>query len=175
MKWNRKWYYGTVLDKERVPSCVDSSDDDVPLIKIAENLRNQVTSGIEKQAEHQITILESGTETDDPADDISSHYDSDADPPFGICQIKRCSLEIFAACYRCEILMCFNHFMEVINNCKYHGKGFISLKTDLPKEGVDHLPTKENIDKENINPVPGDVQNVTSNKMITKDAGIVTE
>lgn len=43
MKWNRKWYYGTVLDKERVPSCVDSSDDDVPLIKIAEKLRNQVS------------------------------------------------------------------------------------------------------------------------------------
>lgn len=43
MRWNKKWYYGTVLDKENVvgANSESSSDDDVVLSKIAEEIKKK--------------------------------------------------------------------------------------------------------------------------------------
>lgn len=60
------------------------------------------------------------------------YYDSDADPAFVTCEVKLCKQEVFAACPRCEILVCFEHLNEDITNCRDHGKTkeILTMATD---------------------------------------------
>nr|CAI5834425.1 unnamed protein product [Callosobruchus analis] len=50
-------------------------------------------------------------------------YDSDADPPFGVCEVRGCTEEVCSSCYRCSILLCWNHFLDDTKNCSEHQKG----------------------------------------------------
>ena len=56
--------------------------------------------------------------------DSEEYYDSDKDPEFtlGRCEVKSCRKEVWAAGHMCEILVCWDHFMEEISSCSQHGK-----------------------------------------------------
>ena len=45
--------------------------------------------------------------------------DSDADPNFkpGACHVKRCKEDICTACVRCDILLCYDHFIDDTEPC----------------------------------------------------------
>ena len=75
----------------------------------------------------QSTLLRKDICTSDTVDSestIVSDYDSDKDPEFetGICEIRRCKDEVWAACHKCEILLCNDHFLEEVSSCRQHGK-----------------------------------------------------
>lgn len=97
-------------------------------------------------------------ESDSPKSDSyispSDHYDSDDDPPFGICHVRSCSQEVFAACHLCDFLLCYDHFMEDVPTCKYHGKGVSSLiyiqtnkKHEIPLTAVSQMSNKEVVEQ----------------------------
>lgn len=51
--------------------------------------------------------------------------DSADDPIYKqFCEFKNCKHEIFAACVRCEALLCWNHF-DVNEDCKDHGDNIL--------------------------------------------------
>ena len=74
------------------------SDDEIPLAVLQTLLRNE-----------NIT-----TDTEDDESMLISDYDSDKDPEFqtGICEVRRCKGEVWAACPNCQSLVCWDHFME---------------------------------------------------------------
>ena len=89
------------ISKYATNSNSDDSDDNVPLAKL--NCRIE-----EPNSEP------SSSEVDD----------SDADPEFkpGICEARRCKDEIWAACHKCETMLCYDHFLEEKPSCPDHGK-----------------------------------------------------
>lgn len=67
--------------------------------------------------------------------------------------MRSCSEEIFAACHRCDFLLCWNHFMEDIPGCKYHGKGgrYLKISSQTKKKKEKHVTvvSKSISDQEN--------------------------
>lgn len=128
MCYVKKWYYGKVLDIQTVSEDSHSfdSEDDVPLANL-------------KQTQNTINLKETErTNPIDSCDDISEFpiYDSDDDPPFGICEAHKCTGEVFAACHRCEVLLCFRHFIEERDSCE-HGKEQKCIQEEFVVEGED--------------------------------------
>ncbi|KAK3758978.1 hypothetical protein RRG08_005604 [Elysia crispata] len=61
----------------------------------------------------------------DPDSDYDVYLqDSDSDPEFnpGICEVRHCKDPVLSACEECDILVCYDHFMEEVNTCGQHGK-----------------------------------------------------
>lgn len=83
-----------------------TSEDDIPLIHLRKVPEVSVSS----------------CSSDESSDEIM--YDSDQDPEFnvGVCEVRKCKEEVWAACHECEILVCFDHFNEDISSCWEHGK-----------------------------------------------------
>ncbi|GFR64317.1 hypothetical protein ElyMa_003629300, partial [Elysia marginata] len=50
-------------------------------------------------------------------------YDSDKDPEFrpGACEVRKCKVEVWAACTECKMMLCFDHFNEDVVSCSNHG------------------------------------------------------
>ncbi|CAH2021300.1 unnamed protein product, partial [Acanthoscelides obtectus] len=68
-------------------------------------------------------------------------YDSDKDPPFGICEARGCKAEVFSSCNVCSILLCWEHFMADADGCLRLGHGTKS----------DHVTAEESSrDQDNI-------------------------
>lgn len=63
----------------------------------------------------------------DLIEELNSDYeypkDSDADSEFnpGVCEVRRCKEDVWAACEECEILLSYDHFLEEVKACE-HGK-----------------------------------------------------
>lgn len=79
---------------------------------------------------------------------ISPIDDSDADPTV-TCEVGECRDEVFAACPRCEILLCFIHWNEDFGDC-FHGRGSNLLPRNLSlTESLDKtVPESFNMDGE---------------------------
>lgn len=94
-----------------------SSEDDIPLMKLKNSCDSRKSNESDKVSEN---------------DSNDEYYNSDVDPPFGTCEVKFCKQEVFAACPRCEILVCFEHLNEDITNCRNHGKAkeILAMETD---------------------------------------------
>ena len=61
----------------------------------------------------------------DPDSDYDVYLqDSDSDPEFnpGICEVRHCKDPVWSAGEECDILVCYDHFMEEVNTCGQHGK-----------------------------------------------------
>nr|CAI5845643.1 unnamed protein product [Callosobruchus analis] len=54
---------------------------------------------------------------------LSEYYDSDQDPPFRICEARRCKAEVFSSCHICNILLYWQHFMAETDDCLRFGHG----------------------------------------------------
>ena len=95
-----------------------SSDDDMPL---ADLLPLASSSKLKLSDSKTNETSEIGTSESDY--ELSDYDDSDADPTFkpGRCQARRCKEDLFAACERCNILLCYNHFTEDTDSCD-HGR-----------------------------------------------------
>lgn len=77
--------------------------------------------------------------------DSSYHHDSDKDPDYqvGHCEVRSCGGEVHAACHRCEIFMCHQHFMNEDDSCKNHGKTKLrKKKTNKIKKSDVRKPKK---------------------------------
>ncbi|CAG9768645.1 unnamed protein product [Ceutorhynchus assimilis] len=103
-----------------------------------------------------------------PSDD----YDSDADPPFGQCHVKTCKGEVFAACHRCDFLLCFDHFNEDVENCKYHG---INTVYNTGKAGPNRC--RKALDKKALLQVSSQIsqQNKEKTKIVEHPEGYLVE
>lgn len=55
---------------------------------------------------------------------------------FGTCKVRLCEQEIFSACPRCLILICFEHLNEVITTCRVHGKTKEVLAPDTDEDEI---------------------------------------
>ena len=63
-------------------------------------------------------------------DDFS--YDSDKDPEFKqTCEVRCCKKEVWAACHKCLILVCWEHFNEEVESCNDHGSIKKANKTKM--------------------------------------------
>lgn len=81
-----------------------------------------------------------------------SDYDSDKDPEFhpGICELRSCREDVWAACVDCDILLCYEHFIEDIVSCDQHeaaiktdGKRSLSNEMDLNTISPDGIQLNE--------------------------------
>ena len=67
-------------------------------------------------------------------------HDSDSDPEYKqTCEVHLCKKEVWAACQRCLILVCWDHFMEDISTCADHG---VILRENKKKEREESLITR---------------------------------
>ena len=67
-------------------------------------------------------------------------HDSDSDPEYKqTCEVHLCKKEVWAACPRCLILVCWDHFMEDISTCADHG---VILRENKKKEREESLITR---------------------------------
>ena len=81
--------------------------------------------------------------------ELSDYEDSDADPTFkpGKCQARRCKEDLFAACERCNILLCYDHFTEDTDSCD-HGRPPKVIKSmkkrtiEEPQFGIRLVPSQ---------------------------------
>lgn len=87
-----------------------SLEDEVPLSKLREKLVANKTATREELDIEDMTF--------------------DTDPNFapGLCELKKCKKEVFAACHICLKLLCYDHFVEEITSCNDHGKS-VCIKT----------------------------------------------
>ena len=95
-----------------------SSDDDMPL---ADLLPLASSSKLKLSDSKTNEISEIGTSESD--DELCDYDDSDVDPTFkpDRCQARRYKADLFAACERCNILLCCDHFTEDTDSCD-HGR-----------------------------------------------------
>ncbi|KAK3708488.1 hypothetical protein RRG08_053069 [Elysia crispata] len=51
----------------------------------------------------------------------SYNYDSDTDPSYkpGVCHVRKCKQDIFAACVGCYLLLCSDHFVDDTLGCEH--------------------------------------------------------
>ena len=98
-------------------------EDEVPLSKLRKKL---VANKTATQEEPDIVDMTFDNEDFD---------DSDNDPNFapGLCELKKCKEEVFAACHICLKLLCYDHFIEEITSCNEHGKS-VPMKTPGQKD-----------------------------------------
>lgn len=94
-----------------------SSDDDLPLAELI-NEKGKFSSDDDLPLADIISRRCSAT-----TDESLEFDDSDNDPTFqpGLCEASRCKEDVFAACDRCDALLCHDHFVEDTNSCE-HGK-----------------------------------------------------
>lgn len=97
----------------------DSDDDNIPLANLM--LQNEV---VDDENIPLIHLQRKRKPSEDSSLSSEDYYDSDKDPEYnvGVCEVRCCKDEVWAACHMCEILVCYNHFMEDIISCKQHGK-----------------------------------------------------
>ncbi|GFR78134.1 hypothetical protein ElyMa_005842300 [Elysia marginata] len=58
----------------------------------------------------------------------------------GICEVRHCKEEVWAACVECLVLLCYDHFMEDVTSCEDHNmKGILrnSAQESPPGERSD--------------------------------------
>lgn len=103
------------------------SEDNMPLSTLQGRLQQgtQYTLPPENENENYTVSILQETETckpvpDDYADELchlsdSPLDDSDADPTFGVCEVRKCKEDVWAACDRCQALVCFNHFHDDVS------------------------------------------------------------
>lgn len=103
----------------------------------------------------------SGSSTSVVSDDASILPFSDLDDPDYVqtCEVDSCKKEVFSSCFRCSILLCWEHFEEEVLTCEEHGKSRL-LTTYIrrhPEEfaveggSMEHTRTKEKkVDKRKL-------------------------
>ena len=97
----------------------DSDDNNIPLA----NLKLQ-SEAVDDENIPLIQLQRKRKLSEDSSLSSEDIYDSDRDPEYnvGACEVRFCKGEVWAACHMCEILVCWDHFMEEITSCKQHGK-----------------------------------------------------
>ncbi|GFO44602.1 LOW QUALITY PROTEIN: scavenger receptor sr-c-like protein [Plakobranchus ocellatus] len=82
--------------------------------------------------------------------------DEDADPDYqqGICEVRRCKEEVWAACDQCLLLMCYDHFLEEVA-CENHGN-MDKIKNRKKKASKAGRCEKEDNAMECSQPAPGE-------------------
>lgn len=134
MLYDQKWYTGTVLAIEDLSENDDTnSEDSISLADLRQQLKTKkvcvdedILENIPLSKLQRVTMQKPVSEDyencennfSDPSD--SAVYDSDEDPTFGICEIRQCKKEVFAACHRCQNLVCFDHFNDSV--CIHHNR-----------------------------------------------------
>nr|CAH7723282.1 unnamed protein product [Callosobruchus chinensis] len=134
MLYKGKWYSGTVMEMQDSSGIDSDYSDNIPLSEIR---KGEPTKANEKEYESedniplsmvaeqlQISPMKKNNKElhvdDSPIrslSPLSEYYDSDQDPPFGICEARRCKAEVFSACNVCNILLCWEHFMAETDDC----------------------------------------------------------
>ncbi|GFS06887.1 hypothetical protein ElyMa_006556700 [Elysia marginata] len=98
-----------------IPACLETVD--------LNEHRVIVTDSEQCQSKHCMCEVEVDS---DLLSDASSDcdYDSNKDPEFrpGACEVRKCKVEVWAACTECEMMLCFDHFNEDVVSCSNHGK-----------------------------------------------------
>nr|CAH7767959.1 unnamed protein product [Callosobruchus chinensis] len=145
--------------KMNVPKDKSDSDEDIPLSVLKDSLtiadfvpRLQVDcdTHIDKipiQAPSEVNLAAISTQNMEEhlsisynanSNDYFSRSTTDMDYPMNVqnCEVLSCKGEVFAACGRCNVLLCWNHF-EINDNCNRHGNfSDYRLKNDLCETGV---------------------------------------
>ena len=97
-------------------------------------------------------------------------YDSDKDPAFPqSCEVRKCKKEVWAACHKCLILVCWEHFNEEIDSCKDHGLYKKTKKTKMPYDLVLEVTPKKDNKIKNSEVEGGKVKKRRLTKMPTKN------
>lgn len=132
MDFQGKWYFGHVLALEILEDTNNDSEDDIPLSKVFKKNEWDEDDDIPLCKLVEKRVITPQQEISDPRNDRSDAsqsssfriqspvYDSDADPPYGVCELAGCKGEVFSSCHLCLILLCWKHFMEDTNNCFKH-------------------------------------------------------
>lgn len=95
-----------------------------------------------EQCQNKHCMCEDEVDSDLLSDANSDYddYDSDKDPEFspGACEVRKCKVEVWAACPECEMMLCYDHFNEEVVSCFNHGRN-----TRKPKRKRKHAFDKD--------------------------------
>ena len=95
-------------------------------------------SDVYHDSDQDSEISETAAESDE------EFYDSDKDPAFAqSCEVRKCKKEVWAACHKCLILVCWEHFNEEVNSCKDHGLFKKAKNTKMPYDLVSEVTPKK--------------------------------
>ena len=124
----------------------DSDDDNIPLAKL--KVQNKAVDDENIPLIH----LQRKRKLSEDSSLSEDYYDSDKDPEYnvGACEVRFCKGEVWAACHMCEILVCWDHFMEEITSCKQHGEILKREKQQKKNKAV----VKQNECKTTTSPSP---------------------
>ncbi|KAK3776184.1 hypothetical protein RRG08_063727 [Elysia crispata] len=118
---------------QRVKPSPDDFNTDTPPRCVQKEPINGESIGTDNEDELPLARLKKSKAIDnakssgfiDPDSDYDVYLqDSDSDPEFnpGICEVRHCKDPVWSACEECDILVCYDHFMEEVNTCGQHGK-----------------------------------------------------
>ncbi|CAH1126521.1 unnamed protein product [Ceutorhynchus assimilis] len=141
MLYHRKWYSETDIiesdDSNNIP--LSEIRQKVKSTHVCSNNNNEYSEG-DNIPLHQLTtktnelvqssttnLLEVNNHHLDESPVTSPEYDLDQDPPFGICEARKCKGEVFSSCHVCNILLCWEHFIADTDKCLHFGHGVKSL------------------------------------------------
>lgn len=125
-----------------------SDMDDIPLSELLQKEKCvRTVQSVKCQQAENVDRESKSMETDIESDDYIDFDDSDNDPDFkpGICELWKCKEEVFAACGKCLVLLCYDHFMEDPESCGQHGG---TTKKVTRKSKSEKLVLKRSSEKE---------------------------
>lgn len=118
--------------------------DDIPLSKFAKKSTGVNTNEIHPIKENYCN-QNKDLDARSSASSMSVFDDDEADPTYGFCEVRKCKKEVFSACHRCNILLCWPHF-SCNDSCSDH-----SVKKTVIDEQGDNVVASENVSNANNN------------------------
>ncbi|XP_072391866.1 uncharacterized protein [Diabrotica undecimpunctata] len=138
MLHNERWYFGIILDMKGYCGG-SSSEENEPLTNTEIGSESDNTDNSEKNNKKSSDHLNNG----DPYSDID--LSDTNDPTYTqCCEVPKCKGEVFSSCFRCQILLCWNHFMEDLPTCDKHRNqdssddSFVSKRRYRKKKKIDN-------------------------------------
>lgn len=146
MFFEKKWYWGRVLAVETMEDSSSDPEDNIPLNELKQiwsvkddevplsTLIKETFSVI--TPEEEISVPEANMSHSPQSRSPSPIYDSDADPPWGVCEVAKCRGQVWSSCHRCLILLCWQHFLEDPDTCSEHKTNI----NRIPKQHAEVTP-----------------------------------